>query len=271
MTMKNAKIYYFCLPDEMRKEEKLEWLCSHSIDQIEFESVHPDKNSNWINLADTDFDRLLPLISDDRRHCVFSMYAMGVVTARDEWVYDLNKNNLLKKMSFFIEHYNHLLKKNAKETDKVIKWSDTLKRNFISGKKIIFDKNSVVKAYYRPYHCRFFYAEKMLNDRLTGNHAEIFGKNYNEKNKCFGMIGKDTAIPFSVLAFNTVSDLNSLSNAAGGNKTFPLCVFSSAGERTDNITVWALEQFRKQYQLSGFSGLTGEQDENRGGKKKMLM
>ncbi len=272
MAMKKAKIYYFTLTDEMRKEEKLNWFRSHSIEQIEFENIKPDKNSNWINLADTDFEKLLPLISDDTGHSLFSKYAMGVVTARDEWVYDLNESNLLEKMKFFIEHYNTLLKKNTEELDEVIKWSDTLRRNYINRKEIVFSKDKLVKALYKPYNHRFFYAEKILNDRLTNNHIEIFGKNYNENNKCFGLIGKDTVIPFSVLAFNVVNDLNSLSNAAGGNKTFPLCRVTSAGDRIDNITEWALEQFRNHYHLSepGFSVLKDEQDLTDGKKREKL-
>jgi predicted helicase len=242
-----CRIEYVSMEDDWRKEKKLEWLRHNKFENIAFEKISPDKNSNWINLADNDFETLVPLISDDMQDSVFSSYAMGVVTARDEWVYDLNKNNLLKKMKFFIDHYNTLLEKKPKEFDAVIKWSDTLKRNFVSRKKIIFNRSKVVRAFYRPYHYRFFYAEKILNDRLTNNHIEIFGKNYNEPNKCFGLIGKDTVIPFSVLAFNAVNDLNSLSNAAGGNKTFPLYRCDSSGSRTDNITDWGLNQFVTHY------------------------
>jgi hypothetical protein len=39
------------LEDEMRKEEKLQWIGEHGLEKIEFESVFPDKNNDWINLV----------------------------------------------------------------------------------------------------------------------------------------------------------------------------------------------------------------------------
>ncbi|MGE0086361.1 MAG: hypothetical protein AB7S75_18285 [Desulfococcaceae bacterium] len=42
--MKKAKIYYFTLTDEMRKEEKLNWFSAHSIEQLEFEHIRTHKN-----------------------------------------------------------------------------------------------------------------------------------------------------------------------------------------------------------------------------------
>lgn len=248
-----CQIQYITLDDLWKKEEKLQWFTENSIPKISFEHIQPDKNNNWINLADTDFESLLPLINSDSKKSIFSKYSMGVVTARDEWVYDLNEKSLLNRMSFFIEHYNSLLKKKSQEFDEVIKWSDTLKRNFTRGKEIIFDKNKIVKAFYKPYNYKFFYAEKLLNDRLTSNHLEIFGSTYNKENYCFGLIGKDTVVQFSVLGFNAINDLNSLSNAAGGNKTFPLYLYDENGNRIENITDWGLNQFIKQYGKKGIS------------------
>ena len=76
----------------------------------------------------------------------------------------------------------------------------------------------------------------------------FFDPKYVYKNLCIGMIGISTEIPFSVLAFNLINDLNSLSNAAGGNKTLPLYRYDQDGNRIDNITDWGLQQFIAYYQ-----------------------
>ena len=56
------------------------------------------------------------------------------------------------------------------------------------------------------------------------------------------------AKPFSVLAMNTVFDLNCISPAAGGTICFPLYYFTKNGVQVDNITDYALQQFHYQYQ-----------------------
>jgi predicted helicase len=241
-----CRINYIAMEDEWRKEEKMEWLRHNKLADITFERITPDENGNWLNLADTDFGSLLPLVNGE--NTVFQRYAMGVVTARDEWVYDLNETELAKRIAFFIDHYNHLLSSKTTGFDEVIKWSDTLKKNFRGKRKIKYNKNKFVKAFYRPYNYRFFYAETLLNDRLTSNHKAIFGKAFNRRTSCIGLIGKDTVVPFTVLAFDAINDLNSLSNAAGGNKTFPLCFYSPSGEYVENITDWGLEQFQYHYE-----------------------
>jgi predicted helicase len=51
-----------------------------------------------------------------------------------------------------------------------------------------------------------------------------------------------------VLAFKSIYDLNSLSNAANGNKAFSIYKYDKSGNRTDNITDWALTLYRDHYQ-----------------------
>lgn len=247
-SLKNQKCQInYIHPCDIRatRDEKLDFLKTNEIAKIAFHNIVPDKNNNWINLSENDWEDLLSI---EGKEAVFAAYAMGVVTARDEWVYDLNKESLINRMRFFIEHYNTAMKENIDETkDDVIKWSDTLKKHYKSKREINFEKTKIVRSFYRPFNYRYYYAEKLISDRLTINHINIYGKDFNRENLCFGIIGKDTVIPFSVLAFNSINDLNSLSNAAGGNKTFSLYRYDSQGKRTDNITDWGLEQFVSHY------------------------
>ena len=56
-----CRIEYIAMEDGWRKEEKLEWLRHHKLADIPFQRITPDKNNNWINLADNDWETLLPL------------------------------------------------------------------------------------------------------------------------------------------------------------------------------------------------------------------
>jgi predicted helicase len=247
-----CRIEYVSMSDEWRKEQKLQWFVEHPIDKIEFESITPDKNNNWVNLSENDSESLIPIASKEvksgkSKEAIFEIFSLGVATNRDEWVYDFDLNNLKNQMFFFSEFYNALIENNDKTFPTKIKWSRDLRKKLLNRRRIDFENTKIVRALYKPFTHKFFFANKVTCDVFTANHVDFFGATFDRQNPCIGNIGKDTIIPFSVLAFNTINDLNSLSNAAGGNKTFPLYRYTSSGERIDNITDWALELFNNHY------------------------
>ncbi len=278
--MKKAKIYYFTLTDEMRKEEKLDWFRSHSIEQLEFEHIQPDKNSNWINLADTDFDSLLPLVDKEVKQgrgevALFKLYTQAVNTARDEWVYDFNNLSLEKKMIFLIDIYNKDLKKFkdksreeiANSIDYSIKWTRAVKNDLAKGKIYQFNSNNIVTCFYRPFIKKYLYYSKELNEMLY-QLPMVFPK--KKENLVIAFIGINAPRSFTILGFNQILDLNALSPACGGVQCLPVYRYDKSGNRIDNITDWGLEQFRNHYHLSepGFSGLKDSQDLTEGKKRK---
>jgi predicted helicase len=86
---KGCKIYYNAVRDYAKAEEKKEYLRTHKLGELDFQRITPDKNSNWINLADTDFEMLLPLANKQTKlaktkaqeNAVFKLFSNGVVTA----------------------------------------------------------------------------------------------------------------------------------------------------------------------------------------------
>ncbi len=101
-------IQYFTLHDEQKKEEKLDWFRDSKIQDIPFEDIQPDNRHSWINIADTNFEDLLPLANKEtklgkKETAVFKLFSLGVVTARDEWVYDFNQKTLASKAKFFCD------------------------------------------------------------------------------------------------------------------------------------------------------------------------
>ncbi len=258
---RKCRIEYIELDDFMRKEDKLAWLRDNRFANISFEKIEPDDKHNWINLADNDFDTLLPLIDKDvklgkKDEAIFELYTLGVATNRDDWVYSVSKDELSKRMFYFSESYNNLLKDNNLNYPPIIKWSRDLKNKFEQKRRIDFDKTTLVKSLYRPFVSKYFFSNKITSDVFTQNHLTMFGDNLDKQNMCLGFIGKDTIIPFSVLAFDKINDLNGLSNAAGGTKTLPLYRYDSEGQQLENITDWALEQFRNHYKETPTSQIT---------------
>ena len=93
-----CSIHYARREDAELAKDKLAYLRGAKLDEIEFADITPDRNNNWLNQSNSDFESLLPLAnretkfakfaSDER--AVFKLHSMGVVTNRDDWVYDFD-------------------------------------------------------------------------------------------------------------------------------------------------------------------------------------
>jgi predicted helicase len=242
-----CRIYYYRRPEEELAIDKLQFLNDAKIQELAFDIIHPDKNNNWVNLSkDNDWESLIPVADNKNSETIFKKMSNGVVTARDEWVYDFDKKNILEKSKFLSKSYNSSIANQNQNEE--IKWSRDLSNKFNRNLKSKFNKDLIITAYYKPFTKKYYYSEKIFSDVLTQNHVDIFSKDLKGLNKCIGYIGKDTEIQFSTLAFENINDLNSLSNAAGGNKTMPLYIYDQQGNRHDNITDWGLHQFSSHYQ-----------------------
>jgi len=239
----DCKIQYFTLTDEMRKREKLDWIVENPLKTIPFETIHPDKNNNWLDLTDNDFSEFLPLQEKGNKQCIFAFSSLGVSTNRDEWVYDFDEKNLSNKIKFFINKYNELLKLNDFSWNTAIKWSEYLKGLFKRRKKIKLSKNKIIKSNYRPFIKQFFYSEILLNDRLTQNHFDIFGANIDKENIGICYSGKSSSKNFQILAVNSIWGLDFLEKT----NMVPLYLYDKNCNRIVNITEWGLEQFSTHY------------------------
>jgi predicted helicase len=251
---KTAPIYYFSLTDEMLREDKLHWFANTKFEEIPFERIEPDKNHNWLNLADNDFDDLLPLANKETKlakspteeRAVFKLFSNGVNTARDEWVYDDCKTHLQNKIHFFIEIYNDLVEKavSVEDLDLSIKWSNSLKNKLASREKFKYRNELVVNLSYRPYTTKCYYSEKAMSDRLTSNHYELFTNDLVATNQLITFTGLSSSKPFSVLATAKIFSFDFIEKT----QCLPLYRYDSKGNRHDNITDWGLKQFRTHYQ-----------------------
>jgi predicted helicase len=210
-----------------------------------FEEVVPDKKGNWINLTDNDFDTLLPLIDKNvkagkENNAIFKTFCLGIDTHKDEWVYDFSKNNLTNKIKFFKNTFNETLNNKSVEQQKIISWTRELVKVQKKNKPLVFDESKIVTSLYRPFAKRFYYFDKDLTSYVFN--FETFCKN-NEKNIIIAFNVQGNNKPFHCLASNTLLDLHT----TGDSQCLPLFVYNKNGEKQDNITDWALTQFRQHY------------------------
>ncbi|PSN12953.1 DNA methyltransferase [filamentous cyanobacterium CCT1] len=250
-----AKIYYARRPEFETSENKLEFLSGNRLSEINFERVKPDKHSNWINLANNDFDKLLAIGSKASKsqrvaEAIFQDFSLGISTNRDEWVYDFSLEALKGKMSFFCKVYNSDLKriehKNIQDMDTLlsskIKWSEQLKRYIEAGRKIKFLASDISQSLYRPYVKRLLYLSELVIDR-PGLYKNFYpNSSENEKNYSIWLkIGAET--PNFALAIDFIPNLLT----QGGSHYFSIYRYDENGDRIDNITDWGLTQFQTHY------------------------
>lgn len=250
-----CRIEYVAMDDFWRKEEKLEWLRTNPFQKIEFNHVSPDKNHNWINLTETDWEALMPLCSKDvklgksKEGTLFELFSLGIVTARDEWVYDYEEKSLEKKVRFFFDAFSKEQKRwkasDKKQSvndfiDRTIKFTSELEDHLIKGTALKFDKNKIRKALYRPFSEQFTYFDRVITHRLYQQDS-IFPIGGPDSNLliCVNIGNK----PFNVLTVNKLPDYH----FNGDSQCLPLYRYDGSGKRIDNITGWGLEQFRSHY------------------------
>jgi predicted helicase len=251
-----ARVHYLRRPELETAEEKLAFIASHPMRALQFDEVSPDKNCNWINLTNNDFEGLLPLASKETKaakstrdvRAIFRRFSLGVVTARDEWVYGMTPVEVEEKVRFLIDEYNAermrlkgTLKARHGLEDRIdyrIKWTRAVKNDLSKAVSYLYVADYLTPSTYRPFVKRTLYFSKQLNE-MQYLQREFFGR--NQPNSAI-LIDVGGLKPFSVLSTSYLPDYH----VTGDTNTFPLFRYE-LGQRVENITDWALKQFTARY------------------------
>lgn len=258
---KGCKIFYTRRPEFDTAEDKLAWLGSGHASEIKYERVEPDKNANWINLAENDWDDLIPVADKKTKaaktrgqeRAIFKLFSLGVSTSRDEWVYDFDKRALEPKLGFLrtayeleLERFRKLARPfDAGDLDYSIKWTRAVKndlRNRVSYRDV---RGSIVTASYRPFIKPLIEFGGRLIE-VQYQQAAIFGVTGDKPNTAIVYTDAGSQKEFMTLAASAVVDYHFV-GAASAAQCLPLYRYSNSGEQLDNITDWALNKFRKEY------------------------
>ena len=255
-------IHYARREDVELATDKLAYLREATLDEIDFKDITPDKRNHWLNQSNSDFDSLMPLADRQTKlaktaadeQAVFGLYSMGVVTNRDEWVYDFDTDNLGRKVRAFINLYEESRAEHGgKDVDNdtlgtTIKWTRDLKRQLRLDMPNVFNRESIRQTLFRPFVGKSLYFNQTLNE-MQYQLPDVFPTGSADENKaiCFCVNGKD----FYVLAADRTFDLH----FTGDTQCLPLYRYTPDGQRVSNVTEWGLRQFREHY---GDDGITAE-------------
>jgi predicted helicase len=255
---KGCKIFYVRRPEFDTAEDKLSYLATTPASSIAYERIEPDKQANWVNLTHNDWDSMIPVAdkktkaakSPGQEKAIFRLYSLGVVTNRDEWVYDFAPGEVERKIRTLLLHYESMRLKLGGRTMVTIedfltddiKWTRSLKASLAANVRLEWNGACVRKSLYRPFVQKTLYFNARLNE-FQYQTPEIWPK-ADDANSTIGFTvgGRLNFYPFSTAI---VPSLTLLSLDA--NQLLPRYRYSSSGERIDNVTDWGLRQFRAHY------------------------
>lgn len=206
------EIRYFEVPDNKSKDSKLKLIEDlKSISNVNWKKINPDQNNDWINQRSSDYLNFIPMEKD-----IFAKKFIGIQTKRDSWVYSFNKEKSFTRSLELINNYNQQIDNNIFSNDqKLIKWSDDLKRRLKRGEKISNPTLQNVKlVQYRPFTKKWLCLKNEIIAR-PGKGEEYF----SFENMCIVLNGTSARKEFSVFITRNIPDANMMD---AGTQCFPL-------------------------------------------------
>ena len=238
-----GKINFYDIGDYLTTEQKLSKISKTEsiktiIEKDEFEIVEPDEDNNWINQGEKDFKKHISMGNKTKNYeiTIFKNYTNGLMTARDAWCYNPNKNKLISNIKQTMRFYNSNLNNSSLPIDKsAIGWSSGIIQDFKNKKEKFFDETRIYKSNYRPFNkTNYVYFDRTFNERVY-QMPKIFPTN-NHQNKLIVIRGIGIAgnTEFSCLMVDAIPDKHALANS----QCFPLYLYNedSNDEQTNLFT-----------------------------------
>ena len=258
---RSGALFYFRVPETGEKQDKLDFLSEMRLHNIEWLRLTPNAKHTWLR-SDTEdeFSRFIPAARKKARlelkaspNVIFHSYSLGANTNRDAFVYDFRHDALTERMQQFVQDYNVQVSLYQQQQPKPnvddfvdygrIAWSSTLKQNLQRGRYASYIPQRIRCGLYRPFTKKYLYYDRVLVHR-PGKFRKYFPTEDLETGNriIWYKVGSDW--PQYGLMTNRIPDLM----PQGGSQCFPFYTYDEDGSNCrENITDWALDQFREQY------------------------
>lgn len=263
-------VNYFDIGDYLTKEQKL-WNINKfgNISNIEWTKIIPDKNNDWINKKNEQFDKFIPMEPekkyDESSKSYFNTYSLGASTSKDAWLYNYSLKNICKNVQNMVDFYNTERKKyhETKESidakdfvkydEQKIVWTDLFLRDLYNDKEYKFNKQKATVSVYRPFCKQHFIYEKDYIQRTYQLDKLFPTGDYN--NLIIGIAGFGSNKKFTTMIFNSLTDLHCIGS---NTQCFPLYwyeenennLFRSSNDRYtkhNGITDYILLKYKEKY------------------------
>ena len=264
-----ARIFYNGETAEMSKEGTFDFLeaCEH-IGNVNWDSIQPDARHTWLTEGlREEFETFLPIGSKQAKAkkgevsgVIFHQFSSGVKTNRDAWAINFDRDTLTTNVQRMIEFYNAQVFKwqgiadqsgididDFVEYDAKISWSRDLKAKLRTGRIAEYDEHKIRTCLYRPFGKRSIFFDRILND-VVYVFPSIFPTPQTETENRVICVNISREKPFICLMTNCIPEHIMAGGFGSAGQCFPLYIYDEDGtNRRENITDWALTQFREHY------------------------
>jgi predicted helicase len=262
-----AVVHYHDIGDYLSREQKLDIIRkAHSIATLPMDILHPNQHGDWINHRNDSFIGYITLgdKEDPGNKATFfkSIYARGLGTSRDIWVYNSSNGQLTNTISGMIDFYNIQREKiNRGEVKDVeydvtqISWNAALLKDISKNLVSSINDGYLTTGAYRPFCKQNLYFNPQWLNESVGAMQRYLPKGH--KNLIIGVSCAGSAKGLSLLIVDTIPDLHMV----GDTQCFPLYwyekrtgtqgnLFDDGNDeyvRHDAITDYILKRAREQY------------------------
>jgi predicted helicase len=259
---KLAEIFYARMPEFATRFEKLATLDRmRKLKDIEWKTLSPDAKNCWLTEGQhTEYGGFLATGTKDSKraedgHSIFLNYSLGVASNRDAYNYNEDVTALRSAVSSQTAAYSDAMARYASlghgrpevddfidTDDKRLKWTRQTKKALGSFAENRVDDSCFRASSYRPFHKINLYFQDFWNEERY--QQQLFFPTSEAENTLI-VVAVYGRRPFAVLSVNRVPDINFYGEPG---QCFPFYTYNEDGtNRRENITDWALAEFRARY------------------------
>lgn len=241
------QLHYQDIGDYLTAEEKLEIIDSSAIETIDWQTIEPNKEGDWLNQRSEEFETW-PVIGEKKGHSttIFELFTRGLETGRDSWVYSFDKQNLESQVSSLGNTYeetrrafhsndmkkvgkgeaqvSEFLKSNSQFADtREVKWSRSLRHSAYRNEVFQFGKSRIIAGLYRPFCSQLVYYDSLLNHERS-QLPSIFPRPDHDNVGFYVPAASSAARQFNAIGTDLLPDL--CLSGSGSGQFFPRFTWS---------------------------------------------
>lgn len=260
----DSTLHYKDIGNYLTRDNKLATVDGASLSTLDWQTITPNAEGDWINQRDPHYDTYPPIgdKKDTTERAIFRTFGRGLETGRDAWVYGSSAEEVRSNVRRMIDNYNAEVDRWEAagqpkpveafiDTDATkISWARSLRGALAKGERLEYDEGRMQDGLYRPFQKQKMYFARLLNHE-RGQMPKLF-PSPTRGTLGFYLTSPSTHYPtFEVLATDSVPDLHTLDTG----QFFARYSYTQADanqliaepERIDNITDWALGEYRREY------------------------
>lgn len=247
----NHKVHYHDIGDYLTRDDKLSILRDkESILNIDWQTIVPDKNNDWINQRDENYELYDSMYNkNDLGKSIYLDQLTGVNSARDFWVSGFSKISTIKNSNLLVENYSKELERlknvldpkdrlaKVNKNEDFISWTTGLNQQFSKSKALNIDSTKLMPYMHRPFTKKWILFDNSILERPS-RYYDIVG----QTGLNIYIQGQGMNRPFSALITKLVPSFQ----FNGNGKGFPMYKGGDSLGKIDNIS----DSFKNKIKLS---------------------